>query len=159
MLPDYTGRPVEDFTRDEFINFIGGDCYGDPMKFSGLRCQFLINEQVTPCIKVIADPAWNLDGSLHDFGYCAHIPEEELMSFLVGLGYTITFVEPPVGEKTAWAPLNQAMLDQYSHAELAGAPDRYRKINGRWHYKVLVDDSAGRSSGTIDPEEHGIIQE
>jgi hypothetical protein len=106
MLPDYTGRPVEDFTRDEFINFIGGDCYGDPMKFSGLRCQFLINEQVTPCIKVFADPAWNLDGSLHDFGYCAHIPEEELMSFLVGLGYTITFVEPPVGEKTAWAPLN-----------------------------------------------------
>jgi hypothetical protein len=84
-------RDASDFKKSDLTEFDGGDCFGDLLKFSGQRGLFVINEKLTPGIRIFADAIfWENNDKLRDYAYCAHIPEEELMGFLRRLGYTVT---------------------------------------------------------------------
>lgn len=132
---------IEDFREDEFTELTGvGDCYGDEIRiFFAFHPELTFDDVPEPGYIFIADPRF-INGELGDWGYCLRVKGNKLVDIFTRMQEAVT-----VKEKVGWAPLNPDMLDHYTNAQLASLPDRFRVINGKWHYKVVID-SAGRQS-------------
>jgi hypothetical protein len=82
---------IEHALKDVLISVEVGDCYGDgiTLSFCGKE-RMVVNERIVDGFLIIQDARFSPDGDLRDYGYCVHMPEDQLLAAMKALGYTVT---------------------------------------------------------------------
>jgi len=156
---------VEHNKKDVVVAISAGDCYGDGITLTIFQKEeMVVDEKIVQGFVIMEAAKFSKsDDSVRDFGYCVHMPEDQLLEAVRALGYK---VEPPQNgppkvinkDEAIWSLIPPEQTDPYTAAELRGNPN-YMSIAGYWYMKTGTLTPPPSLDNTIDPEEHGIIQE